>query len=695
MRSPLLRLALLALLPLAACVSKEPPHASKLSIATGSLPGGSVGTAYSQKIAVAGGTAPYTFSAANLPLALTMDTAAGVIAGTPAQSAIGTAQVTVTVTDTSTPQQTATATYSLTIASATLTILTSALPNAIAGSPYTANIGVAGGTGPFTYAASGLPAGLSINASTGALTGVPQSSAVGTASVAFTVTDSSTPTAQKATATISITTLPGAVSITTASLPTGTVGTAYSGAVAAAGGTPPYRFSASGLPASIALNAGTGALTGTPVSGDTGSVVVTFTVTDSSTPTPQAANAELNLTIDAPPTQAACSVISTGDNASLNGFVPFPASSAWNTDISSAPLDPSSTAITTSAEFAGMHLHHDFSSVAGGNYGIPYTVVDSSSTPLVSINVIDYATESDVALAPYPATAPIEGAPTDCSGWPDTYNGDAHVLVLDRNTCVLYETFNTHRCSGAWSASSETIWDMKTAEQRPWGWTSADAAGLAIFPGLVRYDEVATGVIHHAIRFTMPHTLSDANGGYFVSPASHAAGNNSSTYNVMGMRIRLKASFDISSFSPANQVILTAMKKYGMILADNGSAFYFQGAPDPHWDDNDLIHLDAISSDNFEVVQMTPAYPGYDAAMAPTGAAPTIDSFTASQTSVTAGTPVTLSWTTSNDSYDFIDQLGGVHGNSVVVTPTVTTTYTLNATNQYGRTKQPVTITVQ
>jgi hypothetical protein len=160
------------------------------------------------------------------------------------------------------------------------------------------------------------------------------------------------------------------------------------------------------------------------------------------------------------------------------------------------------------------------------------------------------------------------------------------------------------------------------------------------------------------------------------------------------MRIRLKASFDISSYSAANQVILTAMKKYGMILADNGSYFYFQGVPDPRWDDNDLVNLDSIQSSNFEVVQMTPAFPGYDDATAPTGNPPTINSFTSSASSVGAGTPITLTWTTTNDSYDFIDVLGGVDGGTVTTTPTATTTYTLNATNQYGRATAQVTVTV-
>jgi hypothetical protein len=236
---------------------------------------------------------------------------------------------------------------------------------------------------------------------------------------------------------------------------------------------------------------------------------------------------------------------------------------------------------------------------------------------------------------------------------------------------------------------------MKNFEQRPWGWTSADAAGLAIFPGLVRYDEVAAGAINHAIRFTLPHTKNDANNGYFVEPATHAAGTDWGVSNVMGMRIRLKASFDISGYSAANQVILTAMKKYGMILADNGSYFYFQGAPDPRWDDDDLHNLDSIQSSNFEVVQLTPEFPGWDSATAPTGAPPTINSFTSSATTVTAGTPVTLTWNTTNDSYDFIDVLGGISGGTVTITPAATTTYTLNATNQFGRSTAQVTVTVQ
>jgi hypothetical protein len=392
--------------------------------------------------------------------------------------------------------------------------------------------------------------------------------------------------------------------------------------------------------------------------------------------------------------------VSGSGSGNLNGFVPFPSTNAWNTNIASATVDPNSATITSAAGFAGLHLHVNFgSSVDDG--GIPYIVVDSTQTPSVPINVIDYASESDVLVAPYPAgdVVPIEGAPADCSGWPDTYNGDAHALVLDRAQCWLYETFNTNRCNGLWNASSETIWDMKNYESRPYGWTSADAAGLPIFPGLVRYDEVASGAIHHAIRFTMEHTKNDANGGYFVDPATHAAGTDWGVSNVMGMRIRLKASFDISGYSATNQVILTALKQYGMILADNGGYFYIQGATDPRWNDTDLTNLNSIASSNFEVVQMTPEFPGWDSATAPTGALPVINSFTASAPSVSSGSPVTFSYNVSGDSYDYIDMIGPVRltsgSGSVTISPAATQQYTLYSTNAYGQTAStPVIVTV-
>ena len=443
------------------------------------------------------------------------------------------------------------------------------------------------------------------------------------------------------------------------------------------------------------LSSTTGVASGTGVTftpANTGAETATITATSTADST-KFGSATVAVTVSTGgPT---CAGMSLGANASLNGFVPFPSTAAWNTDISAAPLDPNNAAIVAGIDFAGSHLHPDFSSVAGGDYGIPYVVVDSSTQPLVPINVVAYADESDVAEEPIPLTAPIEGAPGQCTGGPSNYVGDQHVLLLDRNRCMLYETFNTAVCNGTWASDSETIWDMQNYEQRPWGWTSADAAGLPIFAGLVRYDEVASGAINHAIRFTLQNTKSDANGGYFVEPASHAAGSSSSVLNVMGMRVRLKASVDISGFSAANQVILTAMKKYGLILADNGSNFYFQGTPDARWNDSDLANLASIQSSDFEVVQMTPTYPGWDAATAPAGAPPTISSFSSSASTVAAGTPVTLTWSASNDSYDFIDKLGGVRGGSVTFTPTATATYTLNATNQYGRSTSQVTVIVQ
>jgi hypothetical protein len=409
----------------------------------------------------------------------------------------------------------------------------------------------------------------------------------------------------------------------------------------------------------------------------------------------------LLLAVAAGPASAqTCAGMSLGNGANLNGFVPFPADNAWNTNIASAPVDPDSPAITSAAGFAGLSLHPDFGSES--MYGIPYVVVDSTQTPAVPINVIDYPGESDVVVAPYPNTAPIEGGQIECSSWPDqgganNTTNDYHVLVLDRAKCVLYETWNTNHCNGQWDASSMAMWDMKNDESRPYGWTSADAAGLPIFPGLVRYDEVASGAIHHAIRFTMAHTKDDANSGYFVPPASHAAGNTWGVSNVMGMRIRLKASYDISGFSPANQVILTAMKEYGMILADNGGYFFFQGASDPRWDDDDLGNLKSVGSENFEVIKMAPEFPGWDSASAPTGAVPVIGSFSVSATSVSSGTPVTFRYILSGDSYDYIDTIGPVQAGSgsVTISPTVTRSYTLISTNAFGRsTSQAVTVTV-
>ena len=377
-----------------------------------------------------------------------------------------------------------------------------------------------------------------------------------------------------------------------------------------------------------------------------------------------------------------CNVMSLGQGANLNGFLPFPGDNLWNKDISASPVDPNSSAIIN---FIGgsIGMHADFGSgqYAGSNIGIPYVIVGGSQGN-VGVNFTAYGSESDPGPMPIPANAPIEGDPN-----PGT--GDRHVLVLDNSDCFLYELYSAYpQNDGSWNADSAAVWDMLSDEQRPWTWTSADAAGLPIFPGLARYDEVAAGQIKHALRFTLPQSRAA-----MTPPASHWAGNStSSSAPPMGMRLRLKSSFDISGFSSHNQVILAALKKYGMLMADNGSAMYLSGAPDSRWDNNDLHNLGQVTASDFEVVQMSPVY---TASNVPQGAAPVISSFTAMPSSITAGSSSTLAWTVSGASYVIVSPgPGAVRSSSVNVSPVQTKTYTLYVTNQYGRTTATATVTV-
>ena len=373
--------------------------------------------------------------------------------------------------------------------------------------------------------------------------------------------------------------------------------------------------------------------------------------------------------------------MSIGQGGNLNGFRPFTSGSPWNTDISAAAVDPNSTAIIN-AIGANIGLHPDFGSgeYQGSNIGIPYVVVGSTQ-PAVRIDFTAYGSESDPGPMPIPAGAPIEGDPNP--------SGDQHVLILSNSTCFLYELFNaSQNGDSSWNAGSAAVWDLLSTgnAQRPWTWTSADAAGLPIFPGLARYDEVAAGQIQHALRFTLPQSLAAV-----VPPASHwAATSQSSLAAPMGMRLRLKSSFNVSGFSANVQVILNALKKYGMIMADNGSAMYISGTPDARWDNNDLHNLGQVPASAFEVVQMTPLYTALNV---PQGAAPSVAGFSASPTHVAAGVSTTLSWTVSGASYVIVSpQIGAVRGSSVSVAPSQTTTYTLYATNQYGRTTATVTV---
>jgi hypothetical protein len=266
----------------------------------------------------------------------------------------------------------------------------------------------------------------------------------------------------------------------------------------------------------------------------------------------------------------------------------FPADNAWNTDISKENTDPNSDII-----IAGIgnevHLHPDFGTVwENAPIGIPYNVIGKDQ-PMKSIT-FQYKTESDPWPYPIPPDALVESG------------SDRHVIVVDTFHLKLYELFDAIRNQdNSWSAGSGAVFDLTSNALRPDNWTSADAAGLPIFPGLVRYDEVVEkGEINHAIRFTVQNTRNA-----FIHPATHAASNSSDqNYPPMGMRVRLKAGFDISGFSPHVQVILKALKKYGMFVADNGSNWYISGAPDSRWDDDELGELKTIPGKYFEVVKM-------------------------------------------------------------------------------------------
>jgi hypothetical protein len=269
----------------------------------------------------------------------------------------------------------------------------------------------------------------------------------------------------------------------------------------------------------------------------------------------------------------------------------FPADNPWNTVISNAAVDPKSSTLIASCGLR--NLHPDFGTTYdGAPNGIPYVIVHAGQAK-VSVK-FDYDDESDPGPYPIPASAPIEGGANA--------DGDRHVIVLDADAWKLYELYDAHPVNGgaSWTAGSGAVFDLSSNALRPAGWTSADAAGLPIFPGLVRYDEtVEQGAIDHALRFTCPRTRKA-----YVSPARHyASSDTSSALPPMGMRVRLKASFDTTGFAPNVRVILRAMMRYGMLVADNGSGWFVSGAPDSRWDDDELSALARVPSSAFEVVK--------------------------------------------------------------------------------------------
>jgi hypothetical protein len=291
----------------------------------------------------------------------------------------------------------------------------------------------------------------------------------------------------------------------------------------------------------------------------------------------------------------AAAKIELGVDQSLQGRQVFPADDPWNIDVSHEPIDPNSAALIASIGL-NKPLHPDFGTTYdGAPNGIPYVIVGRNQ-PRVPIKA-EYKDESEPGPFPIPPDAPIEGGPKG--------TGDRHVLIIDRDNWMLYELFAAYpRDNGKWwKVGSAAKWDLKKIShgQRPMGWTSADAAGLPIFPGLVRYDEVVEQKeIHHALRFTIVRSRHA-----YVAPATHFASNKyGENLPPMGMRVRLKTNFDISQFPPNCQVILKALKKYGMIVADNGSDWYLSGAPDPRWNDDELHTLTRVKGADFEVVKL-------------------------------------------------------------------------------------------
>ena len=280
--------------------------------------------------------------------------------------------------------------------------------------------------------------------------------------------------------------------------------------------------------------------------------------------------------------------VSTAPGPHLAGCPMLPANNAWNKNVSASAVRRDSATLVANISSAGKtNLHPDFG--GGGAYGIPFKVVPASQ-PKVAIHYTAYGDESDPGPFPIPANAPVEGG----SG----STGDRHVLVLQQGTCHLYELGRAFWTGSRWNADVGVNWNLNSNALRPAGWTSADAAGLPILPGLVRYDEVAAGHIDHAVRFTVPHTQK----GYIL-PATHwASSSTNPALPPMGLRLRLKASFSLAGFHGQSLVILQALKTYGMIVADNGSSWYITGAADTRWNDGDLNQMKRVPGSAFEAI---------------------------------------------------------------------------------------------
>jgi hypothetical protein len=267
----------------------------------------------------------------------------------------------------------------------------------------------------------------------------------------------------------------------------------------------------------------------------------------------------------------------------------FPKNNVWNRRVDKLPVKKNSDAIISSiGPDQGLHADFGSGSYNGGPIGIPYTIVGNGQKK--SKVKFFYDDESDEGPYPIPKNVKIEGGPAA--------TGDRHALIVQRDECKLYELYNLKRKDGDWHAGSGAIWSLDSNKLRPKGWTSADAAGLPILPGLARYDEVKRGVINHALRFTVPETRAK-----FVYPARHyASDSNNKDLPPMGLRLRLKKGFPIKGFPKQARIVLKALKRYGMIVADNGSDWYISGAPNKHWNNDALHQLGEVTGSNFVVV---------------------------------------------------------------------------------------------
>ena len=271
----------------------------------------------------------------------------------------------------------------------------------------------------------------------------------------------------------------------------------------------------------------------------------------------------------------------------IAGCPVFPASNPWNQRVDTLPVAANSAQLIASIGLDSP-VHADFGSglYDGQLIGIPYVVLHGKKIAKSHV-AFDYADESDRGPYPIPRNVPIEGG------------GDRHALIVDRDSCKLYELFALHRTASGWAAGSGAIWSLRSNKLRPAGWTSADAAGLPILPGLARWADASTGSINHALRFTAERTRKA-----YIYPARHYASSSTDpSLPPMGLRVRLKASFDISKFPPQARIVLTALKRYGMILADNGSPWFISGAPNKHWSNDQLHALGQVTGTDFEVVK--------------------------------------------------------------------------------------------